>query len=120
MAADGRSDASSGPPSLETSAPDDLVFELMGTLRPPQGDAELAAAGISFDNLPVTRWRVAGALVVADGSGDPYFSTTTLDIRFPKIQTLPNDRIVICDPLGFDDRRTHGCSRSTVSEETSR
>lgn len=78
--------------------PDDLDFALAGTLQSPSPSARLLATGVSFENAPIALWEVSDSYIVSYGlDGNLAMTTKPLDARFPTIQSLPGDRVLICE-----------------------
>ena len=76
----------------------DLPFELVETLLSPSPGAELVAASVGFDHQAVSLWR-SGTRHIASfgGSGESAVLLDDLRVRFPMIDVLPGERILICD-----------------------
>jgi len=77
--------------------PDDLIFALAGTLQSPSIGAHLVATGVSFDNAPIALWETSDSHIVSYGlNGDQAMTIAPVNARFPTIQSLPGDRVLIC------------------------
>ena len=77
--------------------PDDLVFDSAGTLRPPEPSAKLLAIGVSFDQTPISLWEEDRTYIVSLGrDGDHVIATESVEARYPTIQSLPGNRVLIC------------------------
>lgn len=82
----------------------DLVFTLSGMLEPPSNDSELVSVGVDCDNEPISLWKIPGGHIASLGAvgsfgapGPSFVPLESMSARYPMIQRMPNNRLLICD-----------------------
>ena len=99
-----------------TPGPDDLVFSLAGTLQSPEAGAKLLATSVSFDQTPMSLWEAKDNYLVAYGLDSLHVvAIKAVTAAFPTIQSLPDERVLICGP-GVADGSTNAWIFSSGGE----